>query len=184
VQGNRVVVASERPGSEGGAASRGGENGSVGVVILLCVVGLALLVAEVMFVSFGIIATMAGAALFGAVFVAFQESISFGVTMVVVEAIAAPIVLAFSFKLLPKTRFGKALILAGPTVETKAAAADARLSDFQGREGVTLSPLRPAGFARIDGKKVDVVTRGEMLEADCPVVVIEVSGNRVVVARR
>jgi membrane-bound ClpP family serine protease len=184
VQGNRVVVASERPGSEGGAASRGGENGSVGVVILLCVVGLALLVAEVMFVSFGIIATMAGAALFGAVFVAFQESISFGVTMVVVEAIAAPIVLAFSFKLLPKTRFGKALILAGPTVETKAAAADARLSGFQGKEGVTLSPLRPAGFARIDGKKVDVVTRGEMLEADCPVVVIEVSGNRVVVARR
>ena len=49
--------------------------------------------------------------------------------------------------------------------------------------GVALSALRPAGFARIDGKKVDVVTRGDMLPAGCPIVVLEVGGNRVVVGR-
>jgi membrane-bound ClpP family serine protease len=46
-----------------------------------------------------------------------------------------------------------------------------------------LSPLRPAGFARIDGKKVDVQTRGELLDQGCEIEVIDTLGNRVVVRR-
>ncbi|MBL8730707.1 MAG: hypothetical protein JNM25_19975 [Planctomycetes bacterium] len=177
VQGNRVVVAAE-------AAGRAGERGSVGVVVLLVIVGLVLIVAEVFFVSFGVIALLAGAALFGAVFVAFQESTSFGVTMVAVEAVAAPLVLAMAFKLLPRTPFGRQLILAGPATPGSAGAADPGLQALLHKTGVTLSALRPAGFARIDGKKVDVVTRGEMVPADAEIVVVEVTGNRVVVAHR
>ena len=45
--------------------------------------------------------------------------------------------------------------------------------------GVT--PLHPSGVARIDGHRLDVVTRGEMLEKGTPVVVIETAGNRIVV---
>lgn len=180
VDGSRVVVAAE-PADPAGA--RSGERGSVGVVVLLCIVGLALIVAEVLFVSFGIIATLSGIALLSAIFVAFQESIAFGITMVVFEAIAAPIVLTLSFKILPKTPFGKALILSGPVTPGSAAAADEHLRDLLHKSGVALSALRPAGFARIDGRKVDVVTRGDMLPAGCPVVVLEVSGNRVVVGR-
>lgn len=176
VQGPRVVVAAEA------GTARAAERGSVGLVVLLCIVGLGLLVAEVVFVSFGIIATMSGVALLSAIFVAFQESTVFGVSMVVVEAIAAPIVLTLSFKLLPKTRFGKQLILEAPVRPTPAAVED-ELRTLVGRTGVTISPLRPAGFARIDGKRVDVVTRGEMLDSGCPVVVLSVAGNHVVVAR-
>jgi membrane-bound ClpP family serine protease len=47
-------------------------------VLLLLIVGLALLVAEVMLVSFGVILALAGVALFSAVFVAFQTSVTFG----------------------------------------------------------------------------------------------------------
>lgn len=177
VQGTRVVVARE------GSAGRRGERGAVGLVVLLCLVGLGLLVAEVVFVSFGIIATISGISLLSAIFVAFQDSIAFGVTMVVVEGVAAPIVLTMSFKLLPKTPFGKALILDGPA-KPAVGAVEAELLLLVGRTGVALSPLRPAGFARIDGKRVDVVTRGEMLDPDCTVVVVAVQGNRVVVARQ
>lgn len=176
VQGARVVVAAEPPGD------RAGERGSVGLVVLLCVVGLLLLVAEVVFVSFGVIATAAAIALLSAVFVAFQQSVAFGVTVVAFEAVASPIVLTLAFKLLPKTRFGKAMILSGP--QAAGTAEDPALRALVGKHGVTVSPLRPAGFARIDGARVDVVTRGEMLDADCPVVVLDVAGNRVVVARR
>jgi membrane-bound ClpP family serine protease len=186
VQGNRVVVAR----ADGTAAGHGerdgerdGERGSVGVVVLLCIVGLALIFAEVIFVSFGIISTLSGVALLSAIFVAFQESTSFGITMVVVESIAAPIVLTLSFKVLPKTPFGRALILSGPPTQGSAAAGDTHLGDLLHKTGVTLSALRPAGFARIDGRKIDVVTRGDMLPADCAIVVLEVSGTRVVVGR-
>lgn len=176
VQGARVVVAAEPP------QDRAGERGSVGLVVLLCVVGLLLLVAEVVFVSFGVIATAAAIALLSAVFVAFQHSAVFGATMVVVEAVASPVVLTLAFRLLPKTRFGKAMILSGP--QAAGNAEDPALRALVGKHGVTVSPLRPAGFARIDGARVDVVTRGEMLDADCPVTVLDVAGNRVVVARR
>ena len=38
---------------------------------------------------------------------------------------------------------------------------------------------RPAGTARIEGRRVDVVTRGEMIESGTWVEVISLSGNRV-----
>lgn len=180
---NLVVVAAVEPEAPAaGPASRAGESGSVGVVLLLLIVGLALLVAEVMLVSFGVILALAGIALLGAVFVAFQSSVTFGAIIVGTEAVLTPLVLMASFKLLPKTKLGKQMILDG-TAGT-AAAADPALSALLRKEGVTLTPLRPAGYARIDGRKIDVTTRGEMLDADVPVVVLDVSANRVVVARR
>ncbi len=170
VQGNRVVVGS----------ADGSQRGSAGVVLLLALVGLCLLVAEVFFVSFGVIAVLAGVALVGAVFLALQETIAFGMWVLVGEAVAAPLVLTLSFRLLPRTRLGKQLILEGPSAPPTE---DAEAALLLHQQGVTTTALRPAGFARIAGRKVDVVTRGEMLPADCPVVVLEVRGNHVVVAR-
>ena len=175
VQGNRVVVAAD-------VDSRAGERGSVGVVVLLCMLGLALIFAEVIFVSMGLIGIAAGVCLLSAIFVAFQQSIGFGIGMSIFEAFAAPTVMWASFKILPMTPFGKKLILTGPPTAGSAAAGDQRLAELLHKTGVTLSPLRPTGFARIDGRKIDVVSRGEMLPKDCDIVVLEVSGNRVVVA--
>ncbi|MCA8976587.1 MAG: hypothetical protein KDC98_17835, partial [Planctomycetes bacterium] len=180
VQGNRVVVAAVDHAAAGRPSA---ENGSVGLVLLLGIAGLALLVAEVFFVSFGVIAVLSGVSLISAVFFAFQESNSFGVSVLVTEAVAAPIVVGMAFKVLPHTPFGRRLILTGPVTQGSAGAADAGLGELLNKSGVTLSDLRPAGFARIEGRKVDVVTRGEMIEAGTPILVLDVTANRVVVAR-
>jgi len=50
-----------------------------------------------------------------------------------------------------------------------------------GKQGVTLTKLRPSGAARIDEERVDVVARGEVIEVGVRVEVIAVEGNRVVV---
>jgi hypothetical protein len=105
-------------------------------------------------VSFGVILALAGVALLSAVFVAFQSSVTFGAIIVGTEAVLTPLVLMASFKLLPKTKLGKELILDG-TAGT-AAAADPALAALLRKEGVTLTALRPAGYARIDGRKVGV----------------------------
>jgi membrane-bound serine protease (ClpP class) len=181
VQGNRVVVAREGAAPDSSVDTRAGERGSVGLVILLTVIGLALIVAEVIFVSMGMIGILAGGTLLTAVFFAFQVSTGFGILIALVEAIAAPFVLMWAFKILPRTPFGKRLILSGPPTDGSAAAGNQELSSLVGKSGVTVSQLRPAGYARIDNIKIDVVTRGEMLEKNCAIVVHEVSGNRVVV---
>ncbi|MBK8100769.1 MAG: hypothetical protein IPK26_27090 [Planctomycetes bacterium] len=175
VQGTRIVVEAVPP--------RQGERGSVGLVLLVAVVGLALLVAEVVLVSFGTLLILAGVALIGAVFMAFAESFAFGVTMVIVESIAAPVVFTMALKLLPNTRLGKAILLEGPKpAEVSGAGEDPALRALLDRQGVTVSPLRPAGYAKVDGRRVDVITRGEMLDEGVAVKVIQVQGNRVVVA--
>lgn len=50
-----------------------------------------------------------------------------------------------------------------------------------GTTGTALTPLRPAGAASFDGARFDVVTRGEFVESQAPVVVVRVEGNRIVV---
>lgn len=55
------------------------------------------------------------------------------------------------------------------------------LSLFTGKEGVALTPLRPAGSADIEGRRLDVVTEGEFISTGKRVKVIKVEGTRVVV---
>jgi len=53
-----------------------------------------------------------------------------------------------------------------------------------GAEGKTLSELRPAGIAILDGKKVDVVSAGSFIATGAPIRVVDTSGNRIVVQKR
>jgi len=90
---------------------------------------------------------------------------------------------ALSWRFFPNSRLSRLLVQsatqevsAGYTVQMPEIAVQ-----LVGREGVTLSMLRPAGRARIDGETVDVVTRGEFIAAGAQVRVVQVDGNRCVV---
>ena len=97
-------------------------------------------------------------------------------------AVTVPLAVVLGFKVLPNTPIGRRLSLTGLSFEATAAT-DARDLELVDREGVVEAVLRPAGMARIDGRRVDVVSRGEMIEAGARVRVLEVRGNRVVVVR-
>ncbi len=58
---------------------------------------------------------------------------------------------------------------------------DPGIASLQGKKGVAITPLRPAGIALIEGKRVDVVTRGTFVAKDTEVCVVETTGNWVVV---
>ena len=48
----------------------------------------------------------------------------------------------------------------------------------------SLDHMYPAGKAIINGKRVDVVTRGEYLEKNTAIIVIEVTGNQIIVRKK
>jgi len=50
-----------------------------------------------------------------------------------------------------------------------------------GKVGIALNDLHPVGKAEINGQRVDVVTEGEYIEKNTPVIVAEVDGSRIVV---
>ncbi len=156
---------------------------SVVVPILLLILGLLLVAAEVFFPSMGILAILASVSVGSAVVLAFiHVGVNAGIVFLLAILLLVPLTLLLAFKILPSTPFGKRLILAGPTFdETSGTAVTRGLESLVGKEGTALSPLRPAGVASIDGKRVDVVTRGMMIEKGTPVRVARIEGNRVIV---
>jgi membrane-bound serine protease (ClpP class) len=182
VEGLRIVVEPDEPGP-GHPAPGSPQRGevSIGFLVLLVVIGFALVVAEVFLVSFGIIAVLAALSLVSAVFLAFtNHGQGAGFAFLLAAAVGAPLVLTAALRLLPRTKLGKALILSGPDPSVLGPI-DSELHALRDRSGVAESDLRPSGFARIDGRRVDVITRGEVLARGTPVRVVLVEGNRVVV---
>jgi membrane-bound serine protease (ClpP class) len=154
----------------------------VTLAVVLLGVGLVLIVAEVLFPSFGILGVLATGCILGAVASAFAESTDLGVNFLIATALLVPGTILIGLKLLPYSPVAKHLVVEGFSFED-GAGIDRRDQDLVGVEGAVEAPLRPAGIARLAGRRVDVVTRGEAIGTGERVRVIEVQGNRVVVAR-
>ena len=77
--------------------------------------------------------------------------------------------------------------VSGPYLDAnlKASKADSRETACigLGEAGIARTPLRPAGKGLFHDEPFDVVTRGDFIEQDEPIVVTAVEGNRIVVAR-
>lgn len=144
------------------------------VVALLYAVGLALMIAEL--VTPGVVMGLIGLACFG---VAVYQTFQWG-------ALAGLVGLGASFGVIAGiVLFAVRKLTLRSTLRASAGyrSADPSLEELAGKSGRTETPLRPSGYCRFEGRRVGVVTRGEMLDADVEVRVIEVEGNRVVVRR-
>lgn len=150
--------------------------------ILLLALGLGLIVAEVFFPSFGVLSVLATAAIVGAIAMAFQESARVGVNFLLVTVVLVPTVILLGFKVFPKSPIGRRLVARGLSFESTPSL-DRRDLALLGKEGTIEADCRPAGMARIDGRRIDVVTRGDWIARGARVRVAEVQGNRVVVTR-
>ncbi|MED1946396.1 MULTISPECIES: nodulation protein NfeD [Brevibacillus] len=54
--------------------------------------------------------------------------------------------------------------------------------ELEGKSGIALTPLRPAGVVKVEGKRVDAVSVGGYIEAGTAITVVQVEGTRIVVA--
>jgi membrane-bound serine protease (ClpP class) len=149
---------------------------------LLLGLGLAFIVAEVFFPSFGVLSICATVAIVAAVVVAFREGTQSGVNFLIATAVLVPAAILLGLKLFPKSPIGKHMVAPGLSFESQAAS-DPRDLMLVGAEGLLETDCRPAGVARLSSRRVDVVSRGEPIERGARVRVLEVKGNRVVVTR-
>jgi membrane-bound serine protease (ClpP class) len=103
------------------------------------------------------------------------------VSLSLLIALGASLVL---LRFLPRLPYGRRLVL-DTGLNALAGYASAPETDRRwiGKRGTALSPLRPAGIAELDGERVDVVSQGEYIEANTPIEVVRVDGNRIVVRR-
>ena len=153
--------------------------------IILLLLGVGLIILEVLIPSGGILSIFATAALIGSLVLGFMESKTTGFVFLAVIIVCLPITICWAFKLLPKTAIGKKTILA-PVVETpqergKAGVSEQQFDKLKGKTGMTLTALRPGGIAEIDGQRYSVMAKGEMIDSNTEIVVMEIEGNSILV---
>jgi membrane-bound serine protease (ClpP class) len=148
-------------------------------IIALIVAGFLLLFFEV-FIPGGVLGLIGSTlVLIGIVGGFIVKGAEWGFASLLISLIAGMTGFFLWVKYFPKSRFGKKLILQNDAHEWQGF--DGQKGGLVGKEGVAHTPLRPAGTAIIDKERIDVVTRGEMIDARTPLKVIAVEGNRVVV---
>jgi membrane-bound serine protease (ClpP class) len=159
--------------------------------LLLVALGIVLLALEIFVIpGFGIAGTVGIASLLGGLALSLVGAgataalVLWAVGRVALSLLIAIAVSLVFLRLLPRLPYGRSLVLE-TGLDARAGYASAPESDLKwvGKRGTSATPLRPAGIADFEGQRVDVVSQGEYIEADTPLEVLRVDGNRIVVRR-
>jgi membrane-bound serine protease (ClpP class) len=151
------------------------------VSIVLFVVGMVFLLIELFAPGFGIFGGLGLVAL--VLCIVFQaKSVAEGLLLFLIIGVIVMLLALIAARSLKRGwLYRSSLVL--KDAEDKEAGYVARddYSRFAGKNGVSLTPLRPAGTAEIEGEKADVVTEGEFIPKGAPIQVLKTVGGRIVV---
>jgi membrane-bound ClpP family serine protease len=149
------------------------------IPILLQALGALVLIAEFVLPSAGILTIIAASLIGYSLYMVFTDISTFaGYMMILADLFVLPAVVFVGFKIMassPVTLKTSLSREAGYTSQSEA------LAGWLGKTGEAITDLRPAGTAKIEGKRVDVVSRGEYIGKGSQIRVTAVDGNRVVV---
>ncbi len=173
--GNRIIVEPAGNGEEGII--------SVGWLILMIFLGLLAMVAEVFFPSFGILSVISGVTIVTGVFLSFQHGTAIGVVFLTTILFTAPMILVMAFRIFPKTRIGKKLILQGPDFDPDEHPLHAKgLEACIGKTGKAVNDLHPVGTISIGQRRYDAKSRGELIEEGTEVLVLAIEMSQLLVS--
>lgn len=152
---------------------------SVGLVVLF----LALLIAEIMVPSGGVLGLLAFASAITAVLIAFTISLNFGLSIMLVLIVATPILLHFLLRFWPQTSAGRAILNrrrrdGNESVPVTTTLDGVPLDQLVGAFGVAVSNLLPSGRVIVDGHKVDAVSTGMPIDQGQPIKVVRVAARK------
>jgi membrane-bound serine protease (ClpP class) len=145
--------------------------------------GLALLLAELFLPTGGVLFVLSVGALVVGVAMTFSYDQSTGVVTLIAVFVAIPLLGAIAFHYWPKTPLGKRFFLSGPDQDATVASmpVNLELEQLRGRYGRSISALRPAGVTEFDGRRVDTMSEGPLIEPGQWVRCIDVKAGRVIV---
>lgn len=148
--------------------------------ITLLVVGIILLVLE-LFVPGGILGIIGASSIVVSLFLA-----GYNLSHMAISILIAFIVAIVTFIILYKSAgeergFFKKVVLKDRTTTDEGYVSAVTRTELIGQEGVSVTPLRPAGTMLLDDERLDVVTEGNYIGIHKPIKVVHVEGMRIVV---
>lgn len=144
---------------------------------------------EIFVPSGGLLALLCGACSIASVVVMFVYDGALGVLMLIGYIVVVPFAFYWGVRLWERSPLGRKLILDADEDFTSATESATRsevdrrdrvssIKDLIGRTGVTDSQLRPVGFVRIDGQRLDAIAEGDVIETGASIVVVDAYDNQ------
>ncbi len=162
--------------------------------IALFALGLALLVVEIFLIpGFGFVGVGGILLMAAAIFMAMVEHYPGGPWWPTTPQVRLPLMnlglagilsavgLWIASRFLPRTQAFHHLVLESSTARSAGFSASADTTALVGRRGVAETALRPAGVARFDTQRLNVVSRGGFIDAGSILVITEAHGSRIIV---
>lgn len=147
--------------------------------ILLQIAGVVVVIAEFVIPSAGIL-TVLSVVVFGfSLYLVFANvSFSTGLVFLIIDILLFPVVLFIGIRFLAAS---PATLKATLSSKDGSVSQPSEWAELLGMVGTTINDLHPTGTAMINGKRFDVVSRGEYIIRGATVEVTKVDGNRIVV---
>jgi membrane-bound serine protease (ClpP class) len=147
--------------------------------IVLQLLGIAVIIAEFIIPSMGILTAVA-LGLFGySLYYVFTQISSFaGFVFVIIDICMIPVLIIVGIKLLAAS---PVTLRSALTAKNGGQSQPPEWDTLIGLSGNALTNLRPSGSALFNGKRYDVVSRGDFIDKGTTVTVVSVDGNRIVV---
>jgi membrane-bound ClpP family serine protease len=152
--------------------------------ILLLLLGLVFLVLEFFIPSGGALAVMCALSFLAAIIVGFMAGPWTGAVVLLAVCVIVPTATAASVRWWPDTPIGKLVLIQRPRSADDVlpeTIAYRGLKHLVGRRGRAKGLMLPSGSVLIDGKSYDAVSEGMPIEPSQPVIVVNVSTQRLVV---
>ena len=152
--------------------------------LILCLLGLALLIIELLLPGFGVSGIMGILCLLAVIVIEFLTASA--TTAYIVAAVLIAILILMVVLFIRSMKGG--LLFRSPIVLKDQIDAEAvkltsgPLDDLIGRKGTAVTPLRPSGIVLIDGKRYSVESQATFVDRDAEVTVISVEGTKITVA--
>jgi membrane-bound serine protease (ClpP class) len=154
---------------------------AVGIVLIAA--GFVLMVGELFLPHGGALAVVAFGCISVGVALAFVYDPLAGLVTLLGVFITIPVSMGITAHYWPRTPYGQRFLLPGTAPEDTVASQPhiQDLENLKGRYGRTLSALRPAGVVDFDGRRVDTLSEGMMVDPGQWVRCVDVRAGKVVV---
>ncbi len=145
------------------------------IVLILQCAGIAVILAEFIIPSGGILSVLASALIGYSLYLVYSSvSVEAGIIFTLSDIILIPAAVVLGIKLLYRS---PATLSTALSSNTGYSGEDASLKELKGKTGKTVTTLRPSGIAEIQDRRVDVISVGDFIEKGTSVSVVEVEGD-------
>ncbi|MCX7727384.1 MAG: hypothetical protein N2053_11125 [Chitinispirillaceae bacterium] len=149
--------------------------------LILQLLGILVIIAEFILPSMGLLTVLAIIMIGYSLFLVFSTvSFTTGIIFLIIDICIFPLLLIGGIKILA----------ASPVTLRKTLDKDENSVDSISTTllpqmiGVTITDLHPTGIALFNGKRYDVISRGEFIEKNSSIEILSIEGNKIIVKKR